>query len=356
MDRTHLERPGNLVVDDNGGLPELHRLARAGQKHGNHLWMQINHTGRQTERRFNAAPLAPSEVPLKSSGDFARPRAMQPAQIIDVSRRFAYVAKVAKDMGFSGVQIHAAHGYLLSQFLSPLSNQRNDDWGGALENRSRLLLDVVRLTRDAVGDGFPVGVKLNSSDFQAGGFSLEDSSQVAKWLAEEGVDLIELSGGSYERLSMTGIDTPESTLKREAHFLDFAHAVRSSTSAPIMVTGGFRTRKAMIAALDSKDTDIVGIAAPFCVEPDLAKKLLTDDGTQAWLDNDQLARIFSTAPSADMLIPSRSGAYHQTQMFNLARFGKPSLSASFADVIHDFIASEAEMAERLVGIAKLTSV
>jgi 2,4-dienoyl-CoA reductase-like NADH-dependent reductase (Old Yellow Enzyme family) len=284
IDRTHLERPGNVVVDDNGGLEALRAYAKAGTSAGNHLWMQINHPGRQTLRDLHGAPLAPSAVPLKLVGDkFAPPRAMSEAQVHDVIRRFAHVAGVAREGGFTGVQVHSAHGYLLSQFLSPISNQRTDAWGGSLENRARLLLEVVRAVRRTVGAAFPIGVKLNSADFQKGGFDSEECLTVVRWLAEEGVDLLEISGGNYEQPQMLGHGEGEaadgqvlreSTRRREAYFLEFAQRILPIASMPLMITGGFRSRQVMEDALASGALDVVGIGRPLCLEPDAPRKLL----------------------------------------------------------------------------------
>ncbi len=205
VDRRYLERPGNVVIDLNGGIEELKRFAAAGTAHGNHLWMQINHPGRQTPTSVCRAPVAPSAIPLELPGAmYAAPREMTVHEIEDAVRRFGQVAAIARATGFTGVQVHGAHGYLISQFLSPLANRRTDHWGGELENRARFLRAVVRACRAAVGDDFPIGLKLNSSDFQQGGFSAEECLQVVRWLGEDGVDLLELSGGSYEQPSMMG--------------------------------------------------------------------------------------------------------------------------------------------------------
>lgn len=281
VDRRYLERPGNVVIDDNGGIEELKAYARAGTRNGTHLWMQINHPGRQTPRRVNPRPVAPSAVPLGlPESAFAPPRALEEKEIEDIIFRFGRAAAVARETGFTGVQVHAAHGYLLSQFLSPLANRREDRWGGSLENRARLLLEVVRTVRQAVGPSFPVSVKLNSSDFQTGGFSDEDCLQVVRWLEEAGVDLLEISGGNYEQPSMmagaprNGEAPKESTVKREAYFLDYAERLRAVSRIPLMVSGGFRSRAAMDAALASGALDMVGVGRPMCVETDMPGALL----------------------------------------------------------------------------------
>jgi 2,4-dienoyl-CoA reductase-like NADH-dependent reductase (Old Yellow Enzyme family) len=203
-------------------------------------------------------------------------------EIEDVVAGFARAARVAKETGFTGVQLHAAHGYLISQFLSPRANRRTDRWGGSLENRARLLLETVARVRAAVGPSFPLAVKLNSADFQKGGFAFEDSLTVARWLQEAGVDLIEVSGGSYEQPKMVDAeglepaDVPKvaaSTATREAYFVDFAKAMRAELRIPVMVTGGFRTRRAVDHALSTDAADVVGIGRPMCVDTDAPRHL-----------------------------------------------------------------------------------
>lgn len=258
IDGDHLERPGNVIVDrapDASMKAALAQWAKAGTRAGNQLWMQISHAGRQTQATVNPHPKAPSAVKLGlPGGQFGEPVPLEEAEILELIGRFATCAKAAQEAGFGGVQIHAAHGYLLSQFLSPRSNQRTDKWGGSLENRARFLMETVRAVRNAVGPGFGISVKLNSADFQKGGFAFEESLQVARWLEEAGVDLLEVSGGSYEQpamMDMEGLDpferpdVPASTAAREAYFVDFAKAMKASlTKMPLMVTGGFRSRAA----------------------------------------------------------------------------------------------------------------
>ncbi|WP_151448663.1 NADH:flavin oxidoreductase/NADH oxidase family protein [Lacisediminimonas profundi] len=276
VDRRFLERPGNVAIDHNEGIAALRRYALAGTCAGNHLWMQLNHPGRQTPAHVHQAPLAPSAVPVELPG-FGRPVAMSGEDILDVIGRFAQAASVARETGFTGVQIHAAHGYLLSQFLNPRANRREDEWGGTLDNRARALLETVRAVRRAVGADFPVAVKLNSSDFQQGGFSTAESLQVVQWLEQEGVDLLEISGGNYEQPRMVvaaRVPLKESTRRREAYFLEQAAGIRAACRIPLMVTGGFRTLAAMESALAADEVDVIGLGRPLLVEPDAPRRLL----------------------------------------------------------------------------------
>lgn len=216
---------------------------------------------------------APSAVPLELGGmsrHFATPKAMDEAMIAEVIQRFARSAGLAERAGFSGVEIHAAHGYLLSQFLSPLSNRRSDAWGGSLENRARLLLEIVRAVRAEVAPGFAVAVKLNSADFQRGGFSADDAREVVRMLDGLGIDLVELSGGSYEAPAMQGEARDGRTLAREAYFVEFARDIRAAARMPVMVTGGIRRRPVAEQVLAS-GVDMVGIGTALAIEPNLPR-------------------------------------------------------------------------------------
>lgn len=287
VDRDHLERPGNVIIH---GKPDaalakaLKSWAAVATRGGNHFWAQIGHSGRQTQKLVNPHPKAPSAVKLAlPGGQFGEPVPLSESEIEDLVERFAIAARACQTAGFTGAQIHAAHGYLFSEFLSPRSNLRNDKYGGSLENRARALLDTVAAVRKAVGPKFPVAVKLNSADFQRGGFAFEDSLTVAGWLEAAGVDLIEISGGTYEQPRLLGIDGVEaveeqnvapSTAAREAFFVDFALAMREHVKIPLMVTGGFRSRAAMEQALESGAADLIGIGRPMCVMPDAPNRLL----------------------------------------------------------------------------------
>ena len=288
VDRRYLERPGNVVIDgvqSDEHLDGLKRWAASAREQGADIWMQLSHAGRQTPKIVSGEPVAPSAVGLDlPGGQFAPPRALLAEEIPDIIARFAHAASIGKQAGFTGVQVHGAHGYLLSEFLNPRSNQRDDEWGGSLENRARLLLNVIDAVRAQVGSGFSVSVKLNSSDFQKGGFAPDDALQVAHWLEEKSVDLIEVSGGSYEQPVMMDMDGMEarfeeekraSTKAREAYFLTYAEEMRKSVTVPLMVTGGFRTMAGMEAAIASGACDVVGLARPLCVEPELVNKLIT---------------------------------------------------------------------------------
>ncbi|MDE1174148.1 MAG: NADH:flavin oxidoreductase/NADH oxidase family protein [Parvibaculaceae bacterium] len=289
VDPDHLERPLNVVIHDNSGREQLARLAKAGKSGGAHFWAQLSHTGRQVDAAINPAPLAPSVVELdvmRGAGfNFAKPRAMTEAEIQHAIAQFGFAAGQVREAGFDGVTLHAAHGYLISQFLSPLTNRREDQWGGTLQNRSRFLIEVLAAVRDAVGPDFPVGIKLNSSDFQRGGFTSTECIELVKRLNATGLDLLELSGGSLEQPKVMGLSLKEegedgprqSTVKREAYFVNFAKAVRDVAAMPVMVVGGFRSASAMAESLEKGELDVVGIGRPMIGEPEGPKHLLSGE-------------------------------------------------------------------------------
>lgn len=280
VDRRALGEPGNVVIEDDRDLPLLKAWADTATRRGVALWVQLNHPGKQSPKGLNRENISPSAVPFKADMQafFDTPREMTEAEILDVIARFGRAAGIVKQAGFGGVQIHGAHGYLVSQFLSPKSNIRTDAWGGTAENRRRFVIEVYRAMREAVGPGFPIGIKLNSADFQRGGFTEEESLATIQALAEAGIDLIEISGGTYEAPAMAGVKA--STQAREAYFLEFAEKVRQTVSTPLMVTGGFRSLKAMGDALASGAMDLVGLARPLAIEPDASARLLSGQETR----------------------------------------------------------------------------
>lgn len=273
VDARAMTGPGGVVLEDDRHLDRFEAWARAGRSRGAQMWMQINHPGRQMPAALGQPTLAPSAVAMDIgalSKQFPVPREMTADDIADIERRFVATALLAERAGFTGVEVHAAHGYLLSQFLSPLANRRQDRWGGSLENRARLLIDIVRAVRAAVGPGFAVAVKLNSADFQRGGFSAEDAQAVVTMLGALGVDLVELSGGSYEAPAMMGAARDERTLAREAYFLDFARDIARVATMPLMVTGGIRRREVAETVIAS-GVAMAGIATALAIEPDLPR-------------------------------------------------------------------------------------
>ena len=276
IDRRALGEPGNVFIEDRSGLEALKSWAKNATANGTQCWVQVNHPGKQSPKGLNKETVSPSAIPFRKDmrSFFDTPRELTEAEILDLINRFAFAAKMVKEAGFSGVQIHGAHGYLVSQFLSPHHNQRTDKWGGDPQRRRKFVLEVYQAMRDAVGKDFPIGIKLNSADFQRGGFTDEESLETIQALESAGIDLIEISGGTYEAPAMMGAKRKESTLKREAYFMDFAIKARQAVKTPLVVTGGFRSYEGMSEAIQSGNVDFVGLARLIAVEPDAPLKLL----------------------------------------------------------------------------------
>jgi len=277
VERTALGEPKNVVLDERSDLNLFRAWTAAGTRNNTQFWAQLNHPGKQIPNYLCKEPVAPSAIALANGLEkgFNKPRALTHTEIETIIDKFASSAGLAREVGFTGVQIHGAHGYLVNQFLSSRHNQRDDQWGGSLKNRMHFVLAIYRAIRERVGEDYPIGIKLNSADFMRGGFTEAESMQVVKALAEAGIDLIEISGGTYESLAMTG-DVKTSTAQREAYFLDYAEQVRKHVDTPLVVTGGFRSSAGMNGALQSGATDFIGIARPLAVDPQLPNKAMAD--------------------------------------------------------------------------------
>ena len=315
-----LTGPGGIVLEEGSNLKPFKEWAKAGTAQGNHFWMQINHPGRQMYLAMGDEAVAPSAIPVdigKYSSLIAPPRALTDHEIEDLIDRFTTTAILAEKAGFTGVQIHAAHGYLINQFLSPLTNQRTDQWGGSPTNRSRFLFETIKSVRASVSPRFCVSVKLNSADFQKGGFQLEDAMEVTMGLDDLGIDLLELSGGNYESPAMYGETDGSSTSKREAYFIDFAREIASVASMPIMVTGGIYRKVTAIDAL-SKDeagfnVDVLGIAKAIAHVPDLPNQWKAGTRSDIILQkvnwkNRTLAGVAATAVARRHIVRLSKGA------------------------------------------------
>jgi 2,4-dienoyl-CoA reductase-like NADH-dependent reductase (Old Yellow Enzyme family) len=320
VDRAHRGRPRDVVLEDDRALDRFRTWANAARVAGNAAFMQINHAGRQTPRTVNGRPAAPSAGDaVRMLGSFAPPRAMHASEIHEVARSFVRAAVLAERAGFDGVQIHAAHGYLLSQFLSPLTNHRTDAYGGSVENRARLLLEIVRGIRAEAGQGgrpFAVSVKINSADFQRGGFDASDFRVVAAMLDDAGIDLLEISGGNYESFAPFEGHKSERTRAREAYFLEFAREIRDLVKVPIMLTGGFLSRDAMASAM-ADGVDVIGMARPLILEPELPTRLIAGLVARAALAIEPKRR------TPRSLVALAEGSWYWAQIARIARGGEP---------------------------------
>jgi 2,4-dienoyl-CoA reductase-like NADH-dependent reductase (Old Yellow Enzyme family) len=270
-----------LGIHDDAMVPNLSRLTkRVHAAHGK-IAMQIVHAGVQTVMREKKdQPVwGPSPVHNKLFGK--TPRAMTQREIKETVQAFARAADRVKRAGFDAVQLHGAHGYLISQFLSPLTNKRTDNYGGPVENRARFLFEVYRAVRKTVGKDFPVLIKLNTKDFVRGGFHERDALFVAKRLDDMGIDAIELSGGTPAAGALGPARPKIRKADEEAYFLPLAKKIKKHVSAPIILVGGIRSLTGVNYVLKSGAADLVSMARPFIREPNLIKRWRKGDGRKA---------------------------------------------------------------------------
>ncbi len=301
VDARYPESPANLALESTGGTAALGAMTAAGRRRGGQFWAQLGHAGALADPTV-ARPRGPSTIAV---GEL-RVEAMAAAEIAAVPERFAGAAAAAVASGFSGVQIHAAHGFLLSQFLSPLFNRRTDRWGGPLRRRAALLVAVVEAVRHAVGPAVPVGVKLNATDGLEGGLGEAEALQVIDLLEPAGLDLLEISGGAYVpgvRPASEGLNTAG------AYFAEFAAAARRRTTTPLMLTGGIKTRAAAARLVAAGSVDVVGLARALVLAPDLPRAWASGGG------GDPTFPRFATAP------PGGVTAWYTRQLAAIARSG-----------------------------------
>ena len=260
------EKPGNLVLSSDADPNRFKALARAGATDHAQLWLQLGHAVAMADPPIST-PKGPSALDLLG----LTCGALTLAEVHDLPAEFAQTAALAQKLGFGGVEIHAAHGFLLNQFLSPLFNKRTDSYGGSLKNRMRLLLEVVASVREAVGPRFPVGIKLNATDQLEGGFQEDEALAVIAALDGTGIDLIDISGGTY----FPGAASSSDRAGSGPYFLDFAKSARAKTNKPLMVTGGFKTLRQAENAIIGGNADLVGLARTLVLDPDLPNKWIS---------------------------------------------------------------------------------
>ncbi len=309
VDRNARGEFGNIVVDHNQNYNLLKKWAQAGTTNNTKIFLQLNHPGKQSPKTITKQPVTPSAVPMTGSNSFAfnSPRALSHAEIKQIIAKFVDAAVIAQQTGFSGVEIHAAHGYLLNQFLSPHDNQRSDEYGGSLENRMRIITEIYQGIREKVGRNFPIALKINSSDFRPDSFSEEDSLKVIQKMDQLGIDLIEISGGNYENPKMQGIG-------KGAFFIDYAKKVKQTIKTPIIVTGGFNTANGMESAIQNKETDFIGLARPLVMVPDLPNQLKWGNFTSVKLNH-----LTTGSKKLDKKVGSLIGlSFYQQQMSRIA--------------------------------------
>jgi 2,4-dienoyl-CoA reductase-like NADH-dependent reductase (Old Yellow Enzyme family) len=332
VDEEHPVRARDVIAGAGVDLAPFSTWARIAKSGGAAIVMQLNHGGRQTPRIINPRPLGPSTgAAVKMMHAFGEPRQATEDEIRDVVRRFGDAAALADRAGFDGVQVHAAHGYLLNQFLSPDVNRRDDSWGGDVRGRSRLLVECVRAARAAVGSKRAVMVKLNSADLLRGGFTEDDALEVVGLLDAESIDLLEISGGRYENAASFGPAAPDRD-SREAYFLAFARRAREATSVPLMLTGGLRTRALMDAVLAEGVLDVVGVARPMALVPDYPRRLLAGG---------DVPRIAPRRLGVDALESAAELAWYSSQLARLGAGGEADQGASPWRALLSYVATDA---------------
>ena len=345
IDRQHLEHAGNFALDDLSDMARVAALATAAKSGGAKVLAQLAHAGRQTPEAINPHPVSVSDLRLELPG-YGDPVPASDADFKTIIAKFVRSAVLAQTAGFDGVEIHAAHGYLLSSALSPRINTRRDKWGGSLENRARLAISVVRAVRAAVSPDFIVAVKLNSSDFQKGGFDHHDSVKVAVMLEAEGVDFIEISGGTFETpTAYQHTSKSRSTAAREGYFLGYAEAMKSALTIPLMVTGGFRSADVMNEAIAANKTDLIGMGRPFIIDPDFPAKLLSGSITAA----PAIERDF---PPADKLPRGAVLNWFCAQLTHLANNGRADLKLSVEEGHEQYLEMIVKATRRLQNVRR----
>lgn len=310
--------PGNIVFDKNSNMEILKDWAKQGQQHGAKVMVQLNHPGKQVPKTIAKETVAPSTIPLGNGLNklFSTPRALTTSEVEELVQKFVTSAKVAKEAGFSGVQIHAAHGYLISQFLSPHDNRRTDKYGGSLENRMRFLKEIYLGMREELGKDFTIGIKINSTDFKEDGLTEEDSLKTIIELANLGLDFVEISGGTYERPAMMGA-TSKST--NQIFFAEYSKKLKQKIEIPVVVTGGIRSINAMNTLLNDNTTDFIGIARPLTIDPNIPNKI--KQGTYTIVET---TRVSTGVKKLDKIFGSLLGiVYYQVLMQNIAKGKEP---------------------------------
>ena len=322
----HPEKPGNLVLTPDTDLPSLARRAERGSGNGAQIWPQLGHAG-----ALSHAPISTPKGPSPLNVDGLICEGLSLAEIQALPPAYAAAAKLAKTAGFGGVQIHAGHGFLFSQFLSPLFNHRDDAYGGDVAGRFRIIGDVITAVRDAVGPGFPIGIKMNSSDQLQGGLSEEDALDVVRLLDQTSIDLIDISGGTYFPGAPSSSD---SIAARGPYFAGFAKRAKSVTSIPIMLTGGVKTRQDAVSVIENGAADAVGLARSMVLDPDLPN---------TWINGAGRDPVF---PKFDNPPPGGITAWYSMRLTALADGTEDAFSNELDAALQAYDARDAERSQR----------
>ena len=321
----YAEKPGNLVLVPDADLAALQKLAQRGSANSAHIWPQLGHAGALAHGPIST-PKGPSPLDvegLKCDG-------MSLDDIQDLPRSYAQAATLAKDAGFGGVLIHAGHGFLFSQFLSPLFNHRTDAYGGTVDERFRIIGEVIDAVRKAVGPAYPIGIKINSTDMLEGGLTQDDALEAVQLLDATTVDLIDVSGGTYFPGAESSSDSASSS---GPYFIDFAKRAKSITSIPIILTGGFETREQAAKAILEGCADAISLARAMVLNPSLPNAWLSDAG------GDPEFPIFDAPPRGGVT------AWYSMRLTALGEDTESRFDLSPADALEAYEARDAERCE-----------
>ncbi len=319
------EKPGNLVLNEASDLTRFEALARAGGRNNAQLWPQLGHAGAMAYPP-TSVPKGPSALDLPGLACAE----MSLDEIRDLPSKFARTARLARDAGFAGVQIHAAHGFLLSQFLSPLFNRRQDDYGGPVANRARLLLEVIEEVRHAVGAACPVAVKLNATDQLDGGLDEDDALSVVQILDGTSVDLIDISGGTY----FPGAKPASDSGGAGPYFSAFAKRARKISDKPFMLTGGFKSLAQAAEAVATGATDMVGLARLLALEPALPDLWRAGERTEPHFPR------FDDPPEGGIT------AWYTMRLTEIGEDRETMASGGLAETVRDYEARDTERTTR----------
>ena len=325
-DARYPEKPGNLVLVPDANLQAMQSLAKRGSANGAHIWPQLGHAG-----ALSHLPISQPKGPSALDVEGLRCEGMSLDDIHELPGRYARTATLARDAGFGGVQIHAGHGFLFSQFLSPLFNRRKDAYGGTVEGRFRIVREVIDSVRQAVGVSYPIGIKINSTDKLVGGLGSDDALEVVRMLDRSSIDLIDVSGGTYFPGAASSSDGTSSS---GPYFIDFARRAKEMTSVPIVVTGGFETRDQAVAALENGCADAVSLARAMVLNPELANMWLSEDG------GDPEFPVFDAPPRGGVT------AWYSMRLTALGEDSENRFDLSPASALEAYEARDAERCER----------
>lgn len=319
FDAGYPEKPGNLVLEPsssgNSDNQLLAALARRASIAGAHIWPQLGHAG-----ALSHLPISQPKGPSVLSLEGLHCGSLSLAEVQALPEAYANAAVLAKAAGFGGVQVHAGHGFLLSQFLSPLFNCRTDGYGGSVAGRCRLHIEVIEAVRAAVGPTFPVAIRINSTDQLEGGLTEEDAMEVVGMLDQTSVDLIDISGGTYFPGAKANSDSSASG----PYFLDFAQRAKGITKIPVMATGGFKTRQQAIEAVASGSVDMVGVARALVLNPCLA---------DVWLSENSEDPVF---PVFENTVPGGVTAWYTQRLQALAEDCENEFEMSLEDALSSY--------------------